>query len=207
MKKILKSILENNYLYIESFNLLNLNSNINFIFKLLDENEKILKTKTFLISAENDNENLIYDGDLFSGINFMFMSNYFYSSISELIKIKKENLKEIENFIKKLCNNFPNVIICINFSDYYKQPSDIEINIINFIKFLFKFTDIFILERNEFSEYLNLIKDLKDEENKIKNELNEKKKKKKKNIKIIIIILTLKIFLFQKLIQINKFKN
>ena len=180
MKKILKSILENNYLYIESFNLLNLNSNINFIFKLLDENEKILKTKTFLISAENDNENLIYDGDLFSGINFMFMSNYFYSSISELIKIKKENLKEIENFIKKLCNNFPNVIICINFSDYYKQPSDIEINIINFIKFLFKFTDIFILERNEFSEYLNLIKDLKDEENKIKNELNEKKKKKKK---------------------------
>ena len=181
MKKILKSILENNYLYIESFNLLKINSNINFTFKLLDENEKILKTKTFLISDENDNENINYKGDLYSGINFMFMSNYFYSSISELIKIKKENIKEIENFIKKMCNNFPNIIICINFSDYYKQPSDIEINIINFIKFLFKFTDIFILERNEFSEYLNLIKDLKDEENKIKNELNEKKKIKKKH--------------------------
>ena len=183
MKKILKSILENNYLYIESFNLLKINSNINFTFKLLDENEKILKTKTFLISDENDNENINYKGDLYSGINFMFMSNYFYSSISELIKIKKENIKEIENFIKKMCNNFPNIIICINFSDYYKQPSDIEINIINFIKFLFNFTDIFILERNEFSDYLNLIKDLNEEENKIKNEMNSSLNEKKHNKK------------------------
>lgn len=169
---IIKSITETNYIYIEDANLLDIKPKIIFNLKLI-KNDIVVEEKSFIVSNENHfesknkdnteetkndenvNNNIIYNGDLFTGLNFDFNCDYFYSSIKELFYCKKDENKEIFNFLEKLVKKFPKIKKCINFEEDFdinneNNFSDFIINIINYI-------DIFIFEKKTVIDFYDKI--------------------------------------------------
>ena len=189
MEDIVKFISEKNYIFIEYYNLLDIKPNITFSLKKIDENGQVIDTKNYILSKDNklSERNEEYDGDLFKGFNFEFDCNYFYSSITELIKCKLKSNKEIEEFIFNICNKYPRMLICINYLSYSEDENKIDLSTVNLITELLSLTDIFIFEKNEVSEYFNLIQSLEDEEKKNKNTLKLSNKKKRSNSQEISI--------------------
>ena len=183
MENIVKIICEKNYIFIEYYNLLDIKPNITFSFKKIDENGQVADAKNFILSKENkfSETNEEYNGDLFKGFNFEFDCTFFYSSITELIKCKLKSNKEIEDFILNIYNKYPKMIICINYLSYSKDENKIDLSTINLITELLGLTDIFIFEKNEVSEYFNIIQSLEDEEKKNKITLQLSYKKRRSN--------------------------
>ena len=58
------------------------------------------------------------------------------------------------------------MLICINYLSYSDKENKIELSPINLITELLSLTDIFNFEKNEVSEYFNLIQSFEDEEKK-----------------------------------------
>ena len=58
------------------------------------------------------------------------------------------------------------MLICINYLFYSDKENKIELSPINLISELLSLTDIFNFEKNEISEYFNLIQSFEDEEKK-----------------------------------------
>ena len=58
------------------------------------------------------------------------------------------------------------MLICINYLSYSDKENKIELSPINLITELLSLTDIFNFEKNEISEYFNLIQSFEDEEKK-----------------------------------------
>ena len=180
MNDSLKFILENNYLFLEYFNVFNIKPNLNFVIKLIDNNQAVLKTKQFLITNENKyeeenikNENDVFD--LFDDLNFEYDGTIFYTNFLDLYKCKKKSNFEIETFLKKIVKFYPSMKICINYINFIYNFSKLEITSINTINEIISLTDIFIFEKNELKEFFQLLNRKEDEEKKIKN------KKKKLN--------------------------
>ena len=183
MEDIVKIISEKNYIFIEYYNLLDIKPNITFSFKKIDENGQVAETKNYILSKENkfSERNEEYDGDLFKGFNFEFDCTFFYSSITELIKCKLKSNKEIEDFLYNICNKYPRMLICINYLSYSDKENKIDLSAINLITELLSLTDIFIFDKNEVSDFFDLIQSFEDEEKKIKNNLKLSNNKKKRS--------------------------
>ena len=182
MNDSLKFVLENNYLFLEYFNVFNIKPNLNFVIKLIDDNQAVLKTKQFLITNENKyeeenikNENDVFD--LFDDLNFEYDGTIFYTNFLDLYKCKKKSNFEIETFLKKIVKFYPSMKICINYINFIYQFTKLEIQSLNTINEIISLTDILIFEKKELKEFFQLIKIKDDEEKKIKN---KKKKKTKK---------------------------
>ena len=182
MNDSLKFVLENNYLFLEYFNVFNIKPNLNFVIKLIDDNQAVLKTKQFLITNENKyeeenikNENDVFD--LFDDLNFEYDGTIFYTNFLDLYKCKKKSNFEIETFLKKIVKFYPSMKICINYINFIYQFTKLEIQSLNTINEIISLTDILIFEKKELKEFFQLIKIKDDEEKKIKN----KKKKIKKS--------------------------
>ena len=58
------------------------------------------------------------------------------------------------------------MLICINYLSYSDKENKIDLSAINLITELLSLTDIFNFEKNEVSEYFNLIQSFEDEEKK-----------------------------------------
>ena len=58
------------------------------------------------------------------------------------------------------------MLICINYLSYSEDENKIDLSSVNLITELLSLTDIFIFEKNEVSEYFNLIQSFEDEEKK-----------------------------------------
>jgi hypothetical protein len=177
---IIKSITEVNHIYIEDANLLDIKPKIIFILKLI-KNDTIIEEKSFIVcnenhfgsknkdnTEENKNEENIYDGNLFKGLNYNFNCDFFYSSINELFFCKKENNEEIINFLKKVKNINPKNKICINYDEDFILNEEN-----NFIKNLIELTDIYIFEKKTAINFYDKILNNNNEENEKENN-NEK---------------------------------
>lgn len=177
---IIKSITEVNHIYIEDANLLDIKPKIIFILKLI-KNDTIIEEKSFIVcnenhfgsknkdnTEENKNEENIYDGNLFKGLNYNFNCDFFYSSINELFFCKKENNEEIINFLKKIKNINPKNKICINYDEDFILNEEN-----NFIKNLIELTDIYIFEKKTAINFYDKILNNNNEENEKENN-NEK---------------------------------
>ena len=189
MEGIVKSFCERNFIFVEFYNLLDIKPNITFNLKKIDDNGEIINSKQFVISKNNkfSERNEEYNGDLFLGFKFDFDCSIFYSSITELIKCKLKSNKEIVEFIIKICNKYPKMLICINYLSYFEEESKIDLETINLITDLLSLTDIFIFEKNEILEYFKLTQSLEDEEKKIKKSLTQSNRKKKSNSQDIFL--------------------
>ena len=181
MKDSLKYILENNFIFIEDFNLLDIKPNLNFSIKLIDDDHNVLNKKTFLITNDNNyKENNIRNNkeeefDLFKGLNFEYDGTIFYTNLSDLFNCKKNSNNEIENFIKNIIKFYPSMKLCINYSNFINNYITISEEILNIINEIISLTDIFIFDEKESEEYFSM--------RKIKEE--SEKKANKKKIKLI----------------------
>ncbi len=183
---IIKSITETNCIYIEDANLLDIKPKIIFNLKLI-KNDVIIEEKSFIVCNENhfdsknkdnseenkyndmNNNNNIYNGDLFSGLNLNFNCDFFYSSLKELYFCKKDDTKEIINFMEKIEKKFPKMKICINFEEDFILNMN-ENNNQDFIKNLVNYIDIYIFEKKNIINYYDKI--FTKEDNDINNNNN-----------------------------------
>ena len=183
---IIKSITETNCIYIEDANLLDIKPKIIFNLKLI-KNDVIIEEKSFIVCNENhfdsknkdnseenknndmNNNNNIYNGDLFSGLNLNFNCDFFYSSLKELYFCKKDDTKEIINFMEKIEKKFPKMKICINFEEDFILNTN-ENNNQDFIKNLVNYIDIYIFEKKNIINYYDKI--FTKEDNDINNNNN-----------------------------------
>ena len=178
MNDSLKFVLENNFLFLEYFNIFNIKPNLNFVIKLIDDNQAVLKTKQFLITNENKyeeenikNENDVFD--LFDDLNFEYDGTIFYTNFLDLYKCKKKSNFEIETFLKKIVKFYPSMKICINYINFIYQFTKLEIQSLNTINEIISLTDILIFEKKELKEFFQLIKIKDDEEKKIKKSYSQ----------------------------------
>ena len=149
MNDSLKFVLENNYLFLEYFNVFNIKPNLNFVIKLIDDNQAVLKTKQFLITNENKyeeenikNENDVFD--LFDDLNFEYDGTIFYTNFLDLYKCKKKSNFEIETFLKKIVKFYPSMKICINYINFIYQFTKLEIQSLNTINKIIDADDLFM---------------------------------------------------------------
>ena len=174
MNDSLKYVLENNLLFLEYFNLFNIKPNLNFVIKLINDNQAVLKEKCFLITNENNyqEENIKNekdDFDLFNELNFEYDGTIFYTNFLDLYKCQKKSDLEIETFLKKIIKFYPSMKICINYINFIYNFSKLEIKTLNTVNEIISLTDIFIFDKNELQEFFQLLNIKEDEEKKLKN--------------------------------------
>ena len=120
LKNLINEILNRNYFFVVENNIINKSSNINFIIKIInDDNEKIISKKEFKLNEENENnDNDIFDNEYFNSykLNYDFSKNDFLLIDLDSIKsLKWKSYDDLILFISNIkTNNNLKIILSIN---------------------------------------------------------------------------------------------